>query len=574
MRASLLLGCLTALQVTAAGAPAPPPRQHGVVYFLPPTGEESVRQLQAIKADGFNLICIASWCWTVPTPGSDLRKTVEATLDWCDRNGMAAWLLHNIQYGSPGEGGDVEAALDGVAPKARDTLAPWAEVLRGHPSVTGVLLGNEVGPGDAGLFPGHPRLLEAFRSWALAQHGDLVTLNARWGTHYASAAQVQPPQAGDRGGIDVTRFCRLRFAVFYDRIAAQVLKPVLGEKLYGSKGGASPYVLRQMPHYTVCSWDDLLANWPLWKTKLLVDTCGRPVFNSELHLYNDDYAYGPSPEQSRHRYFTSALLGEWMTASFAWGQWRKPPIARVHAATTPILADLRRLEPALRAFNGQAPAFEVLVTEGNEEGLEGHPRLEVAYAHAAATGLPWRFLADLDLEARARQAAPGPLCVDAPWLTQAAARSLAALARTRRVVFIRRIPTRDEYHVPLPQEVRLELERRCHCLRSWADLPGIVAAAEMPAAYREIVDVPHLWWSAERGHYRFPVKYPRLEARRAVAGGQVYVAVTNHTEQPVKAPLPFVGPGRRARSLPAGTVTDAGTEVTFGPLAVALFEVQ
>ena len=568
----LLLALLTCLPAHAT----PPPLQHGVVFFIPPTADEAVSQLQAIKADGFNLVKLASWVWTVPTEGSDLRKTVLAILDWCDKNGMAVWLLHNIQWGSPGEGGDVEEALDGVTAKARDTLVPWAQVLQGHPCVAGILLGNEVSPGGRELFKDHPRFLAAFRQWLQERHGDVAALNARWGTKFASLGDVQPPAEGEPGAVDVARFCRRQFASFYNAIAAQVLKPVLGNSVrYGSKGGASPYILSQMPGYSVCSWDDLLANWPLWKTKLLVDTTGLPVFNSELHLYHDTYAFGPSPELSRCRYFTSGMLGEWMTASFAWGQWKKPEIAQVHAATPGILADLRKVEPVLRALNTQPPAFEVLVTEATEEGVEGHPPLELAYASAAATGLPWRFVCDLAL---ARQ--PGnpvgpavPLLVDSAWLTEETAQSLADLCATRCVVFVGRVPTRDEYGHPLPEETVKRLRRDAQVIRDWSGLAGVVHVAELPPQYRELVDVPYLWWSPERGHYHFPVKYPHLEARRAEVDGRRYVVIVNHTQEPVTAPVAFVAETDNLTDLLTGKAVDP-SQVTLGPFGVLVLQAK
>jgi hypothetical protein len=587
-RALALLGFSALVAGTPGAALAAAPRQEGVVFFLPTDGSEAVRQLEAIQADGFNMVKIASWVWTVPTEGSDLRKIVEVVLQWCDTHGMAVWLLHNIQWGSPGEGGDPEEALDGVSARARDTLAPWVDACRGHSCVTGILLGNEVGPGGRDLFKDRPRFLAAFRQWLAGRHGDIATLNARWGTHYASFDEVELPgdeaaalattadaalpqlppgavlSATERAGdIDVTRFCRAQFAQFYDRIAAEVVSPVLPEVAVGSKGGASPYILDKMPHYGVCSWDDLLANWPLWKIKLLVDTTGLPVFNSELHLYHDTYAFGPSPELSRYRYFTSALMGEWMTASFAWAQWTKPEIAQIHAATPAALRDLARLEPEVRAFNDRTPAFQVLVTEGNEEGVEGHPRLELAYAHAAATGLDWAFVADNHLD----QVTAPALLVDAPWLTQETAQELAALPAATRLVFVGSIPARDEYGRPPAPGAAQALAARARVIPGWDGLSQAVPALDLPAQYTEMVDDQYLWWSPEKGHYRFPITYPRLEARGAEADGHRYVAIINHTPEAVTAPVPraLVGEGR---------LDAPGDQITLGPLDVRVYEVK
>ena len=82
-----------------------------------------------------------------------------------------------------------------------------------------------------------------------------------------------------------------------------------------------------------------------WETRHA--SAGKAVFNSELHLYHEGYAFFGSPAKSHYRYFLSALNGEWMSASFAWGQWNNPGTQAIHRAMPKILADLKRLEPQL-----------------------------------------------------------------------------------------------------------------------------------------------------------------------------------------------------------------------------------
>jgi len=95
-----------------------------------------------IKAEGFKHVNIASWVWTLPHRGSELRRRVDFLLNWTDRNGMGVWLMHNIQYGNPREAGDIEAAFGDPAGYVKPTVDPWVDALRGHPSVLGVQLGN------------------------------------------------------------------------------------------------------------------------------------------------------------------------------------------------------------------------------------------------------------------------------------------------------------------------------------------------------------------------------------------------------------------------------------------------
>jgi hypothetical protein len=295
-----------------------------------------------------------------------------------------------------------------------------------------------------------------------------------------------------------------------------------------------------------------------------VDTCKLPVFNSELHLYHDSYGFGPSVELSRYRYLTSAVLGESMTASFAWGAWSKPETRAVHEATPGILADLRALEKFTRPFHSQPPAFYVLVTEQNEGGIDGTPPLELAYAHSAATGLPWRFVADIDLEDLDSTA----LVIDSEWLTVRAAQELARMSAATRLVFIGDIPETDEYGAPLPGDCLAGLQRAGRIIPAWSGLRGVLDCPELPEAYREIVDVPYLWWSPERGHHNLPIRYPRLEAQRAETPDGVHLVVINHTREAVTAPVPFIGAGQSA--------TDALTQspVPEGPVEWPAFAVR
>lgn len=127
----------------------------GVVYFLPESTSQIESDLCRINGEGYKHVNVASWVWTLPHRGSELRRRVDFLLNWADRNGMGVWLMHHIQYGNPRESGDIEAAFGDPAAYARPVVDPWIDALRGHPSVLGVQLGNEVAPHvpDAGTSP-------------------------------------------------------------------------------------------------------------------------------------------------------------------------------------------------------------------------------------------------------------------------------------------------------------------------------------------------------------------------------------------------------------------------------------
>jgi hypothetical protein len=168
--------------VAAWAAPGPgftQPMRHGVVFWQAPTPEEAVRELERVKADGYTLIKLASWAWTLPTPGSDIERVARATLDWCDSNDFSFYLLQNIQYGSAGEGGGLDAAWEDPL-SATPLLEDWVRVLRGHRSVRGVILGNEVSP-LAGTRDADPKWWAGFTEAMRERYGDIAALNEVWG---------------------------------------------------------------------------------------------------------------------------------------------------------------------------------------------------------------------------------------------------------------------------------------------------------------------------------------------------------------------------------------------------------
>ena len=547
------------------------PMRHGVVFFCPEKPDQAIRELEAIKRSRYSLIKFSSWVWTLPKPDSDLERRAQAVLDWCDGNDMAFFLLHNIQYGNPSEGAGLN---DQVLHPERTLplLEDWARVLRGHRCVMGVILGNEIGPA-LGTPQEAPEFWRQFREWLAAQHGSLEALNAAWRTHFASFDEVGAPPQDSPGWVDCRRYANLRFAQFYGALFDQGLRPALGEKLFGNKTNLDPFLHRACRRMTMTCWDDLVAQYPLWQIKCAADTTGKPLFNAELHLYSDEYEYFPSPEASRYRYFTSALMGEYLTASFAWGQWNKPQIRRVHSATARILADLARVEQQCRAMAScyQRASLAVLVTEenfyrGHIDQTGRHP-LAILYAHMSALGKPWRYLLEDDLVSFNQ----GTLVVWTTGLKPAAAQALAELPRSVRVVAIGAAPAADEYGRPLAGELQRKLRERLQVVPLNELTAAIGPEPGLPPEYQRVGEVGYLWWSDEKGHYRYPVPYCLLEARCAKTSGGLLLALVNNTQQPQSAPLPWAA-GHQVVDLVSGReVPITGQRhLRLGPLGVKL----
>jgi len=545
------------------------------VFWQPATAEEGIRELESVAAQGFRLVKLASWCWTLPTPGSDLERNAEAMLDWCDEHGMAFFLLQNIQFGSAGEGGGLDAAVsDPLA--ARVFLDDWVRVLKGHRCVAGVILGNEVGP-TIGSPTETPRWWAGLLDSLRAQYQDLDELNRVWRTDFGSWEALELPTPGEPGRIDIEAYAESVFASFYGALFDGVLRPALGELEHGVKTSGDPILHRQMGSASVIGWDDVLANYPQWRIKALCDVgraLDRPVFNAELHLYHDTYAFRQSESMSRYRYLCSALNGETTTASFAWGQWsQKPETAAIHARTPAILEELDRLQRPLAALAAADPRVHILLTRalcrGADDGDAGQrPRAERLYAEAAAIGAPWRFVLEEDLPS----VRSGRLVVpEDPGLSAAAAEAIVALPRGVRVACVRAVPAVDDHGQPLSAGVVEALAARVGVVDA---LPRLRSPADDPGrAYRQLTETPYLWWQPDRGHFSSPVTYPKLEARRVRWRDRWLVAVINHATdgEPVRAIRPW-WPFDTFRELTGdGGEFDRKATLGFPPLSVRLF---
>jgi hypothetical protein len=557
----------------------------GVVYFLPDSEAQIRRDMARIREQGYRHVNLASWVWTLPQTGSGLERRVGTLLDAAHANGLGVWLLHNLQYGNPEEGGDVNAAFGDPAAYARPLVAPWVRALRGHPAVRGVQLGNEVGPLPEGIHRS-PRFIASFRAYLQEVHGDVATLNRRWGTRHASFARIGAQSPRDPGYADYERYARRVFGHFYGSILDTHFKPALGGALgYTSKVAPDPYLFRDAPSFTVLGWSGMVANHPAWQIRLLADTDRRPVFNNELHLYHDQFQYFPSVERTRHRYLVDVLNGQLLSSSFAWGSWTNPAVSRIHARTPAALEEQDRLGPALQRFTAAAAASrtgvlvaEEMVREGLGRITEG-PALERAYAAMAATGRDWRFLLDLDLARDARNL--DRLVILSPRrMPLATAEAILGLPQGVEVHWVGEPPAETEYGQPLPASLRQGLAQRGVRHNGTAALTGRLADPSVDARFRETVAASYGWFSPQRGHFNYEVRYPRLEVRRTTdAQGRTLVALVNHTERPVRltsaAELPWLA-GGSARDLASGRTYRAGGggAIEIGPLDVRVLRYE
>jgi hypothetical protein len=329
----------------------------------------------------------------------------------------------------------------------------------------------------------------------------------------------------------------------------------------------------------VC-WDDVVVDFPLWEIKCAADTSSKPLFNSELHLYNDGFEYAPSVEASRYRYFTSALLGEYLTASFAWGQWQKPEISRIHSETPIILSDLKRAEKYCREISKAYKDSElaVLVTEENYYREAASPEeqmrkpLPVLYARMSALGRPWRYILEDDLSKFKK----GTIVIWTSGLKQASAKALVNMPKSVKLVAIGSLPKSDEYSNPLPGILKDGLQKRCEIVSSIEKSKALLPQKGLPAQYQQTENVGYLVWSPERGHITCAVPNAALEVKWVRNDDGLVLAVINNTRKTKSAPLPWSTYQKRVVDLLTGklltTADKDGTQ--FGPLGVRMFLIK
>jgi len=594
---------LAGSQVSHQAAYARSQVDFGVDFYIPSdsaTDQQTADELRQVQDHGFDHVNLSSWTWTLPTAGSPLRHRVDVILSWCDTHGLGVWLLHNIQYDASNPS-DLDSMVADPVSYARPYVKDWIDALKGHPCVRGVILGNEVGPGVPDDLRMTPHYRQAFVTWLQSRYSTIADLNRNWDTAYGSFGEVSAPTKTSPGWTDYHEFAQVQFGQFYGKVFDELFKPALGATLgYASKTNDDPFLYRHCPSATVQCWDDLVANYPMWAEKALTDCDPRPAFNSELHLYHDGYQYYPSIEMTRYRYFMDLLNGERMNSSFNWGDWKKPPIAAIDAATPATLAEVHRLAPVLASLAKEEtmartavlvsePVFDastatiadrpvlpanLVRTAGSSGSLADSdvPPLEEAYADMASTGRPWRFILDEDLSSQAKQldtlVVPG-----FERLPSASIAGLIALPKRVTVIWAGPWPTSDEYGHPLSRAALSALESRCQ------KLPDINAASSrlidplMPKSDREIVDVTYSWWSSTRGGYSFPVKYPKIEIRRAhVITGTDVVAVINNTHDPASFPIGELV--KRGAAVHLSDASDNAAVDTLKPLDLKPYDIR
>ncbi len=429
------------------------------------------------------------------------------------------------------------------------------------------------------------KIVAGFPDYLKKKHGSLSALNEAWGTDFTSWENVSFPSpkldelkkiapVRNKGYLfhtrfksplryyymrdypdllDAYRYVRKVWAGEYDEKVAGFKDKVRDGFLYATKTDADPFVQREVKSFNAASWDHTICKFPPQELQVLVDTvqtgAGRPVWNSEEHLYSGKHNYGETPQRARYVLLRNYLMGQFQSTEYDRSGTTGKGMERFHDGwVRKTREQIQKNRNAFRAFlETRANAdIAVLVTEGNRGWNtfpDGPKRPEMggavkAYAYVGALGRPWKYVLNRDVSA---EHVSNVLIIDAKWLTDATLERIVELPEDRRVVVVGEIPSKNEYREALPSGQMKEFRDRAVGVEGWQDLSKVInPAPELPGIYRNVDGAEFWYWSPWQGVYRYTIPVPVLECRRAQMDGKQYVAVINHsTEGPFEAPVPW-----------------------------------
>lgn len=354
----------------------------------------------------------------------------------------------------------------------------------------------------------------AWRQWLKTRHGDITTLNAHWGTHYADFDQIPQPNplgksAEPRPGGAWCDFCRwndVYFAEFHRMLAdaihevapripvhIKVTTPHLwqaGEARTGDDAGL-------FARFTQINGNDSINLWSFdrpaahsiergdsefvqgWRENAIGYELERsvhnaPVFNSENHLIFDRESRYVPPAHVRAALWMGAIHGQSATTLWVWQREKSNPqgdfagdfMERPSCAEAVgiVCHDLNRVAPQITALQNAPP--EVLILQSNASAVWDGARYESAllklFTALSFTGLKPGFLTESQLEQNAILNAPLLIVPDCSHLSDAGFRALVAFKG--KVLFAsatdEELLKRNEYDQPrterLPQAAMLQ----------------------------------------------------------------------------------------------------------------------
>ena len=575
-----------------------------------------IAEMQKIRMLGFNSIMFG--------------RHTEEEMQWADENDMLISGFPALTEEDREEGLSERAAQ---AKKAAKYNCSWGAFLVNEDEASKWVVSlykhyvEDEGWGHEKKFPERIKEFEkvpegGFANWAKEKHETLEILNRRWGTDYQSWDEITlPPARLDeieriygtedrdyqyslrlrlRGRrytqaeypdlLDFFRYTDRVWAKWYDEQIKE-MKPYLGDDFrYTTKAKPEPYMQRASEQFNGASHDHGPGKHAAVENQIFIDTVqiakGWPVWNSEDHRYHG-FA---TPRRVRYDMFSNYLMGQFQDTCYAWVEAPRNRSGKgsgeLLAADARIRSQIRRYEDIFRAFldaRGEAD-LAVLANEQNRAWNGYHPRPEESYlggaikafAYMGALGRDWKYVLSHDVSP---EHVTGKLIIDARWLTNETLGNIADLPADRELVVVGDLPAKNEYGEPLPDDELQKVKDRAEKVSGWEALTEAVPAAEgLMDPYTRVSEAKWWIWSGHRGRepwfHMLPVA--RLEVRRVKHDGKLYLAVMNHRDRAITAPIPWTE-GRKVKELIGknpGEIVEDTDSYRFKREGVALFELR
>jgi hypothetical protein len=367
----------------------------------------------------------------------------------------------------------IERSLRHVIPRIKD-----------NPALHSVCLSNEPICVD---LQGCKVTAKAWPAWLQKRHGDIATLNRRWGTDYQTFAEIPipPPEfVSTPVSVDFVRYNQETFAEFHAWMAgiihemapdlpvhAKIMMSAHFHRGLHGMWSVSPELFGELSDYNgndCCNWYRRSGDWSTGWTGMeggydfqrsMVDL---PVFNSENHMIVDrDHNVIP-PEHLYTELWQGAIHGQSSTTYWVWERTN----AFDHGVSGSILhrpdgieafgrcnLDLNRLAAEVTSIQKVAPEVGVLWSASSTIMGDFHKQAMFdTYEAAAFLGVQLGFVTERRLEAYAQGETKRPLdslkVLLVPRVTHLSAEARAGLAKLGgkvEVVFVGSTPEMDEY---------------------------------------------------------------------------------------------------------------------------------
>jgi len=154
--------------------------------------EQHRQALAELKGHGIRTLLQLGSHWP---DGAYIQRTGDMFVDDEGKTGVVNQQTYSVDYSGQPWPQYSYASLGFRAALEKD-FTNYLDALKADTSVEALLLHNE--PGyfwtEGRIFDYNPQAIARFREWLPSQHRDIAELNARWGTSFASFAEVDPPR--------------------------------------------------------------------------------------------------------------------------------------------------------------------------------------------------------------------------------------------------------------------------------------------------------------------------------------------------------------------------------------------